>query len=789
MGRMITAWLLPLLLAAPGTAPDAQENPEPARYVRIVLPGAARRLSLAEVEVFVGGQNVAGSGEASQSSVTNDGVPERAIDGSTAGDYPRGSVTHSARERDPSWELDLKDPLLIERIVVWNRTDCCDERLRGFTLQLLDRRHKLLWERRHNPAARQVEIIPFTEAPPPPEIKGATPQERREFQPRIDHAIDTGIGYLLRQQLWDGSFRQHSDRFPVGSTGLSMYTLLKSGVAKDHPAVLKAAEFIVNHPPRETYELGTCLMALGALGDPEHEDLMEDMLERLLSYQGAKSADARMDAMWAYPDHGDLADLSNTQYAALGLRAALEAGLKIPAKAWTSLAESTLRYQEAPKVVEDPLATDDSSATLRIAGFPYRVGQVPSASMTTAGLGVLGICVEGLERFPGKLRRQVDDGHELAVNWLTYNFSVVSNVGGGDGNLLYYLYGLERVGALFEVELLGPHDWYWEGAKELVKRQGGEGQWSNENDTCFALLFLSRATAAPTSGLEPVTRTPKGTWIAEHQKADVRWRITGGKQAVFFVSGFSDLAIDDYAQGEGSTHGLRVLGVEYLVDGEVVGTAPADSTRKWAGQRFALRHEFTARGQYQCEVRVRVQLPDDHEGSTAELHGAPLTVQITDVYDPAQLEFASHSRENLLSHTKVVATGSTQNGDNQSPAQALDGRMSTGWVAAKADATPWLRLELARPQRGRVLLLSQVNVAESDRNSHDRATRVLVKLNGRASMVHELEIPDDDEKKGVLRLKKSVPLRQVEIKILERTAGTRHPGLVGFSEIEWLSGR
>ena len=89
MGRMITAWLLPLLLAAPGTAPDAQENPEPARYVRIVLPGPARTLSLAEVEVFVGGQNVAGSGEASQSSVTNDGVPERAIDGSMPATTPR----------------------------------------------------------------------------------------------------------------------------------------------------------------------------------------------------------------------------------------------------------------------------------------------------------------------------------------------------------------------------------------------------------------------------------------------------------------------------------------------------------------------------------------------------------------------------------------------------------------------------------------------------------------------------------------------------------------------------
>jgi hypothetical protein len=47
-----------LALLSTGVTPQ-DEAPEPARYVRIELTGLDRVLSLAEVEVFVGGESIA----------------------------------------------------------------------------------------------------------------------------------------------------------------------------------------------------------------------------------------------------------------------------------------------------------------------------------------------------------------------------------------------------------------------------------------------------------------------------------------------------------------------------------------------------------------------------------------------------------------------------------------------------------------------------------------------------------------------------------------------------------
>ena len=44
---------------------------------------------------------------ASQSSTTNDGVAERAVDGITSGQWGEGSVTHTESTLQPWWEVDL----------------------------------------------------------------------------------------------------------------------------------------------------------------------------------------------------------------------------------------------------------------------------------------------------------------------------------------------------------------------------------------------------------------------------------------------------------------------------------------------------------------------------------------------------------------------------------------------------------------------------------------------------------------------------------------------------------
>jgi hypothetical protein len=118
------------------------------RYVRITLPGKEKILSLAEAQIFSGSDNVAAKGAASQSSTAFDGEAKRAIDGNTNGNYfESNSVTHTAASEDPWWEVDLKTPQKIERIVLWNRTDgMTDTRLADFRIAILNDQKQLVWE-------------------------------------------------------------------------------------------------------------------------------------------------------------------------------------------------------------------------------------------------------------------------------------------------------------------------------------------------------------------------------------------------------------------------------------------------------------------------------------------------------------------------------------------------------------------------------------------------------------------------------------------------------------------
>jgi hypothetical protein len=93
------------------------------RFVRVELVGKERMLSLAEVQVFHGDENVAVKGKASQSSTDFEGDPKRAIDGNTDGDYSKNSTTHTRQEENPWWEVDLGAEMPVDSIMLWNRTD------------------------------------------------------------------------------------------------------------------------------------------------------------------------------------------------------------------------------------------------------------------------------------------------------------------------------------------------------------------------------------------------------------------------------------------------------------------------------------------------------------------------------------------------------------------------------------------------------------------------------------------------------------------------------------------
>ncbi len=148
--------------------------------------------------------------------------------------------------------------------------------------------------------------------------------EELKMKPRIDTAIRDGIESLLDAQLADGSWGVKNGHVG-GHTGLCAYALLKSGVRMNHPSLRRAFIYLDSVIPKDTYAIACMMLAYGATRNLKQKGRLRELLTILLACQHKQGA-------WAYPHGGP--DLSNTQYAALGLWTASKAGLKVPPEAW-----------------------------------------------------------------------------------------------------------------------------------------------------------------------------------------------------------------------------------------------------------------------------------------------------------------------------------------------------------------------------------------------------------------------------------------------------------------------
>jgi azurin/glucose/arabinose dehydrogenase/HEAT repeat protein len=158
--------VMPLLTALPPQVNEAiaKQKEGTARYVRIELPRKGT-LTLAEVEVFANGQNVALKGVAKQSSTSNGGEASRAIDGKTDPTFESGTQTHSVEGEDhPWWEVDLKNDQPVSAVTVWNRVGY-EERLKGFTVTVLDADRKEIFKQADNAAPRLSSRIEISADP------------------------------------------------------------------------------------------------------------------------------------------------------------------------------------------------------------------------------------------------------------------------------------------------------------------------------------------------------------------------------------------------------------------------------------------------------------------------------------------------------------------------------------------------------------------------------------------------------------------------------------------------
>ncbi|MFH1228696.1 MAG: prenyltransferase/squalene oxidase repeat-containing protein, partial [Planctomycetota bacterium] len=166
-------------------------------------------------------------------------------------------------------------------------------------------------------------------------------------------------------------------------------------------------------------------------------------------------------------------DTSISQFAVLGLRACAEANIEIPVEAWRDAEKAFCKNQQ-----------HDGGW-----GCCYGV-ENSSHSMAAAGLGALAICLF----FQDKDIRENKPAQQ-ALNWLNGKFAIhVPLLHGGVSTICYYLYGVERAGNLLGIDTFNTKHWYSFGARFLLSDQLANGSWNDETDTCFAILFLSKAT-------------------------------------------------------------------------------------------------------------------------------------------------------------------------------------------------------------------------------------------------------------------------------------------------------
>ena len=217
-----------------------------------------------------------------------------------------------------------------------------------------------------------------------------------------------------------------------GELALMLLAAIHDGVPATDAVFAAAMRRLANANPTETYDLALRLLVLEAFpAYPDREVQAKRDAKALLTHRNSSGA-------FDYRENANGWDLSNTQYAALGLRAAKAMGARIERSVWTKMAEEVGDQQDS------------------YGGFVYRkrneTGMASYASMTAAGIAVLAICRQALgqeDRPNSTYSKQIARGWQ----WFDRNATVVGSA--AEHWSYYFHYGLERAGILCDVDKVG----------------------------------------------------------------------------------------------------------------------------------------------------------------------------------------------------------------------------------------------------------------------------------------------------------------------------------------------
>lgn len=575
--------------------------------------------------------------------------------------------------------------------------------------------------------------------------------------PDVDRAIARGMHWLISAQEVDGGWQgPHPTEYPAGMTGLAVYALRKCGLPAGHRVIRKGVAFMNSKPCTHTYAMGTNLLAYSALPESmRSQPRIKQITERLIDGLG--------DYGWKYArPNNDVYDLSNTQYALLGLRAAAAMGEKIPTNVWKRAAKILNRLQ------------------FEYGGWGYGPRDKWSdAGMTAAGVFSLAACLEGLEEARAEKRLQRDlRGHiKRGLDWFIDHWAIDRNliVPASQGERAawhyHFLYGLERVSALTGEERIGGHDWYEEGALWLTSNQNGDGSWSTaygewDVNTSLALLFLSRGTrSTKKSRVTPELESASdGTFVI---------RTDGKNPSLCWITRLEGAVRKKLDAGE------RITALAWDVDGVEVRREAIKGDFDIRADASILRHAFEANGAHRIRARLTFATSD---GDPTETVTSPvIDITADDVEEDSDREAMADLGKNILDGVELTARSSSHRGDRTKASAAVDGHHSTSWITDVNDRSPWIDIELSKGVRGKTLKLVGAHKYSNADDEWSRPKDIVVTLNGRKRL--NVTMPDDVRRKYSIEIPK-LRLRRIRIEIKTRYAGRVEAGRVGFKEVE-----
>ena len=364
-----------------------------------------------------------------------------------------------------------------------------------------------------------------------PDDPGA-PKVKLTLQQRINEAIERGVAWLKKAQHEDGSWgaclasrrygsprKQEQYCHYTGPTTFSAYTLLKCGVARDDPVIKKSYAWLRerckdadSYLALTTYECASVILMLDAMNATDAKPAGKRAAERLYPERPPARPEGstfvwadwrRMheavfhiverarnrNGLWRYWLPAADQDLSATQFVLLGLRAASRAGYPVPPHAWKGAVDGIRKFR-ADK------------------GYAYQEGGSESDGMTGAAVASLVICSEQLDLAGVPAPKSLEPELKKAMARLDERFDVSRNQGSEYGYHYYYLYTMERVGDMTGRKEFNGTDWYVRGARFFLENQKPNGAFPDSTcmrpqdtlGTCFALLFLKRATPVAVTG-------------------------------------------------------------------------------------------------------------------------------------------------------------------------------------------------------------------------------------------------------------------------------------------------